>query len=612
MNAPIRADQIAYYERADASMLARVPATIPERTWTSSRDWEDFRLYAEQRLLGMRNWRTARWAHWAECAANIWPERYFWLVTPNTMTKGSPINQNVVDSTPSQAVEVGAAGMMEGLVDPNKLWFRFRPKIKGFQPDTAGQRWIDETQEVIYDVMAGSNFYDSIHQMFTDELVFGSAPVVIYEHRDQVINLQNPCAGEYFLEAATDYSSRVLCREFVQTVLQLVERFGPDALQGTPAGQLWGTKGTNLHTEFIVAHLIEPNFPAGMYGQKPNLGVVPGGYAYRELYWLRGLSTPQPLSLRGFRERPYISPLWAPRSNEAYSYCPGSRALPDVLQLHRMVQRYAEAVDKGVRPPMLADVTLKNEPSSQLPGRVTYVPNLGKDTGMRTMYTVPPQFLEYLEKTIERICGKVERWFFNDVFMMISQMEGVQPRNELELTERRGEKLLRLGPVIERNLREMARGVNRITSIATRRGLIRPMPQSMQGVPIEIHFVSKLALVQQASTTAGMERTLAMAGKMEPVLPGTLDNFNKDKFIRNYGDLLDFPSADWNDDDEIKQIRQQRAAAQQKAEMAQAATHVAPAVAGAASDLSGTDVGGGISALQMMINPQGAAAGGGV
>jgi len=599
-----------FYERADASLLARTPATIPFRTWTSNQDWEDMRAYLEQVLLGLRNWRTPWWMHWGEIAANMLPRRYFWLITPNNMTRGLPINQDVVDSTPTQAILVCAAGMMDGLSSPTKKWVKFEPGIQGFELDTTAKRWFAEFEQRFYDVLAGSNYYDSKHQMYEDEATFGTGPMLIYEDSRYVIDCQNPCAGEYYLGRGAGSQNIVFNREFTQTTRQIVGRFGPKAVQGTDVGELWNTKGANLETESIVGHSIEPNYPASMYGQKPTLGVVPGGYAYREYYWLRGKSTPQPLSVRGFHERPYMCPLWNTRGNDPYGRSPGMDALPDVMQLHRMVRRLNEAIEKMVRPPMLADATLKNEPSSILPGRVTYVANLGKDTGMRPTYTVNPQVAE-LEKVIENIEHKVERWFFNDVFLAISDMEGVQPRNELELNERRGEKLLRLGPVIERNLREDAHGINRIVSIMARRGIVPPKPASLRNVPIQIKFVSKLAQIQNAAATAGIERTLSFAGRMEAAMPGTLDNFNKDKVIRDYGDKLDFPPDDWNDQDTMNAIRQTRDQQMQQEKAAQAATHVAPAVATAAQTLSQTDTGGGISALQAMLGTGGQGAGAG-
>jgi hypothetical protein len=599
--------QVAHFERSDASMFARTPATIPALRWDSNEDWEDFRTYLEQRLLSGRNWRTSWWMHWGMLAANILPRRYHWLITPSQMTRGLPINQDVVDSTPAQAVAVAAAGMMDGLSSPTKIWFKFKPAVPGFEPDTAGQRWINEVQHRVYEILAGSNYYDCKHQQYEDQIVFGTAPMFIYEHRKSVINCQNSCAGEYYCYTAADHSIGSIYREFTQTVTQIVEGWGPKAVEGTDVATMWNTKGANLDSEKIVAHSIEPNFPVSSQDfLKPRLGVIPGGYAYREVYWLRGMPSPRPLSFRGFHEQPFMCPRWNTRSNDPYGRSPGMDALPDVRQLHQMVRRLNEATDKGIRPPMQADVAMKNEPSSLLPGRVTYVPNLTQSTGMKPMYEVDVRFIEFLWKIIEDTRQHVREWFFNDVFMMISQMEGVQPRNELELNERRGEKLLRLGPVIERNLREDAKGINRVLAIMTRRGMIPPQPASLKGIPIEIAFVSKLALIQQAAVTGSMERVLAMAGKMEGVMPGTLDNISKDKFIRDYGEKLDFPPADWSDEQTMAQTRQSRDQAQQKALQAHQIKELTPALAAAGKNLGDTDVGGGQSALQAMLGTQSA------
>lgn len=600
MNAFTAVPAEPFYARADASMLARAPAIVPSLVWDSSRDWEDMRSYLESAVQSMRNWRTPWWMHWGLIAENLLPRRYHWLVTPNNMTRGLPINQNVVDSTPPQALNICSAGMMDGLSSPTKQWFRVKVPVPGFKPNTEQKRWINAFQQNIYDVLAGSNYYDAKHQFYEDEIAFGTAPMLIFENRETVIDCQVPCAGEYFL--ACEGSSRIgtFAREFTMTVRQLMSFFGPKALEGTNIGELWNTKGGNLDTEFIVGHLIEPNFAANMPGQAKNLGVIPGGYTWREYFWLRGQSTPRPLSARGFHEKPFMASLWNKRSNEPYARgCPGMDGLPDILQLHQMQRRLAEAIDKMVRPPMLADVAMKNEPASIISGRLTYVPNLGKDSGMRPAYLVDPK-VDHLMKLIEQIQGRIQKWFHNDTFLMFEQMDGVQPRNDLEIQERRGEKLLKLGPVIERNLREDAIGLTRIVSIMNRRGLIPPKPASMKGLPIAIKFTSKLALIQQAVKTGAMERTISMASRMEGVKPGTLDNIDADAFIIDYGDALDFPADDWADDAVIKQTRAARQQAQQDALKAHAAQNVAPAVAGAAKDLSETDTGGGISALQLM------------
>jgi hypothetical protein len=155
--------------------------------------------------------------------------------------------------------------------------------------------------------------------------------------------------------------------------------------------------------------------------------------------------------------------------------------------------------------------------------------------------------------------------------------------------------------VIERNLREDAIILSRVVAIMVRRGLVPTKPPSLQGIPIQIKFVSKLALLQQAAKTAGMERTLAMGGKMEAIMPGTLDEINNSRYIHEYGEAVEFPADVWSTDDEKKQKAQARAQAMKQAQQQHAATETAPAMADAAHTLSQTDTGGGINALQMML-----------
>src|ERR1043166_2230948 len=55
--------------------------------------------YSVGRMMGLRSNRYSWWTHWRELADFFLPRRYKWLVTPNQMGRGSPINQHTLDST---------------------------------------------------------------------------------------------------------------------------------------------------------------------------------------------------------------------------------------------------------------------------------------------------------------------------------------------------------------------------------------------------------------------------------------------------------------------------------------------------------------------------------
>src|SRR5262249_4192964 len=170
----------------------------------------------------------------------------------------------------------------------------------------------------------------------------------------------------------------IFYREFTLTVDQVVTRFGYQNCSSQIQRMYDESKinGANLTREIIVAHAVEPN-------DEPEKHGISRQFAFREVYWEWGGSTspqsgltPGFLRKRGFYEQPNICVRWDLVSNDAYGRSPGMDALPDIKQLQLEVRRKAQAIDKHVNPPMVADIQLKNQPASLLPGGVTYIAGL--------------------------------------------------------------------------------------------------------------------------------------------------------------------------------------------------------------------------------------------
>ena len=607
------AGAFTHYEMASPSLLASQPAIAPPAMSGSVMPgWIEFRSYLEARLVSMRNWRTSWWEHWALLAEYILPRRYHWLIVPNTMNRGLPINQNIVDPTATQAMRICASGLMSGLTSPSRPWFKLTPAIPLFELDDDGRNWLDDVEARVYRVLAGSNFYDSMAQMYEDLVVFGTSPVLIYEDPKEIIRCYNPCAGEYFLGVGSSLRVDTFNRQFVFTITQIVDMFG---LENCPPSvqQMWASKGANLQTEYIVAHSIEPNWPIKGRGRgNSEVNILKGDFAYREVYWVWGQTGTRPLSVRGFKEFPGAVPRWATTSNDPYGRSPGMDALPDVMQLQVETKRKAEAIEKQVRPPLLASMDLKNEPSSILPGHITYASAIGPDKGMRPVYTVMPD-LQYMTVDLKEIQGRIQKGLFNDLFLMIADSPAKDRTTAYEIAQKNQERLQVLGPVIERMQNEaFSPFLRRIIAVMNRRGLIPPAPKSMANTPISVSYISMIALAQQATATAGMERLLQITQGIGGADPSIFDKVDFDEFLNEYADLILVPHKIMRAKDAVEQIRAQRAQEMQKQQQTQAAGQVA-GLANSASDtaknLSGIDLGGGISALNLLsgnTNPTGA------
>jgi hypothetical protein len=610
MAPPRTSSRLAVYESSSPAQLAAQPAILTKgmmerNTAGVNNEWGTLRQHLEARLNMGRAWRFSWAQHWQLLENYLLPRRGIFVnvaqPTPNSMNRGVPINTSILDPTGTLAMRVCAAGLLSGLMSPSRPWYKLKPAMA---PRSALGNdvlmWFEDVEDRMSQVMARSNFYDSAAQMFEDLTTFGSGPMIIYEDVRDIIRCFVPCPGEYFLYSSPSFRVESMYRQFVMTVAQIVEMF---KLENCPADVrgLWRSRGGSLEVERLVAHAIEPNFPINDY-KGGETGVVKGGFTWREAYWVWGTASAQPLSLRGFKDQPHVCPRWATTSNDPYGRSLGMDVLPDIMQLQVMVARKDEAIEKLVRPPLLASMELKNEPSSILPGHVTYVGSLGADKGMRPIYEVNPEIKEMIEG-ITMLQQRIEKGFFKDLFMNVSQLQGDR-RTAYEISQRKQEELQVLGPVIERFHNEFAsNAIKRIFRIMERKKLLPPLPQGLQGIPLSIEYVSMMALAQKATSTAAMERYAQIAGSLGAVYPLAKHKLSPLGFMNEYADQLGVPRTVVASDDEANQQVQ---AEQQQMQAQQAASTGMAAVQGAET-LSNTKLGGGGSALDMMLGQSPAA-----
>lgn len=534
------------------------------------------RQYLNTRLESLRSGRYSWWISWAELAEYILPYRYTWLVTQNQYNRGQPKIGRILDSTATIAARNCANGMMSGITSPTRPWFKLRLDTLTEDQNNPINIWLEECERRMMRVFGESNFYSAMATLYLDVVVFGTGTMVIYEDFNDVIRCYNPCAGEYFVAMDDRLQNRYFYREFIYTLSQIEERW-PGVL---PESERKLVAQGNGRQERKIGHAIEPD--------------KSGRFAYREVYWDIGAPNNQIYSKRIFHEQPHVAPRWDVFGNDAYGRGPASDAIGDVKQLQQETRRKAQALDKMVNPPMVGDLQLQNQPASTLPGGVTYVSSTSQ-AGFRAAYQINFPVQE-ITADIMSIQDRIRTIFFNDLFLMISQLTTV--RSATEIDARREEKLVMLGPVLERLENEALDPIiDRVFGIMMRGGLLPEPPPEIAGMDIQVQYVSMLAEAQRATATAGIERLLSLAGNMAAVAPGVLDKIDFDQSIDQYNEYLRNSPRIVRSDEQVAEIRKNRETQQAQAQQAQQTMEGVKA----AETLSKTEVGGGNNALQQIL-----------
>lgn len=533
---------------------------------------------------------------WRDLADYILPTRYAWLLTEVERRKKMTRNPNIIDATATLSARVLASGMLNGITSPSRPWFKLRVKSRvragrvyqNLNENYSVRRWLDEVERLMLQAMADTNFYNALATMYLDLVIFGTSAVLIYEDYRSVFRCYNASLGEYYLANSSSGAVNTFARQFRYTASQIVERWGAENVTESVRVAVQNKDAKQTQT-FVVNHLIEPNDAKIR---------IPSIFNFRELYWLDGHEAGSVLDVRGFNELPGIFPRWEVSGSDSYGSSPGMDALGDVIQLQHESKRKAQGLDFMLKPPMKMDIQLQNKPSAFIPGGVTYLAGVN-NAGAEPLYQVNMPIGE-LTADIRDVQSRVRMFFHNDLFTMISNLETV--RTATEIDARREEKLIQLGPVLERFENEaLDPAIARIYAIMKRAGMIPPPPEGLEDEELEIQYVSILSTAQSAVGVAPTERWIGLIGNIASAYPAAVNIVNWDDLIRDYGRDVGVKAKHILSKEEAAEAtaRQEEMLASREA-VAQGAQ-----VAQGAETLSKTDVGGGANALQVLMGANG-------
>ena len=513
--------------------------------------------------------------HYKEITSNILPRKGKYLEIDTN--RGGKKYNSIIDNTATMASRTLRSGMMAGVTSPARPWFKVGtpdPDLMKFAPV---KQWLHQLTQLKRDIFQASNLYNALPNCYEEIGNFATGPIAVLDDFDNVIRCVPFTAGEYMIATSEKQVVDTIYRDISMTVIQMVKMFGKDNV-GTTVKMLYDKD--QWFSLVPVTHAVEPNNDELQDRIAEASDGIMMERAFRSVYYERGESSDKMLGVNGFDRFPVLCPRWHVRDNGAYGDdCPGMIALGDVKQLQMEQKRKAQGIDKMVNPPLVGPPELKNKPVSSLPGGLTTTTVPQGHPGLQPIYMVNPQLGE-LKEDIMEVQNRINRAYYVDLFLMLANTD----RREItarEIEERHEEKLLQLGPVLERLNDELLDPLIEITFekiMAT--GLLPDPPQELDNVELKVEYISIMAQAQRAVGTAGIDRVAGFIGGIAGAKgdQSPWDKFNDDEAIDEYADMVGIPPKvvrSQDDTDVIREARAQQEQMQQRLAMAGAAADAA-------------------------------------
>ena len=534
----------------------------------------------------LKSERASWWSHWQEISSYLLPRSGRFFVQDRD--KGWRRHNNIYDNTGTRALRVLGAGMMAGATSPARPWFRLStgdPDLNKYAPV---KLWLDDVTKRMQVVFQRSNTYRALHQIYEELGAFGTGANIILPDYNNVIHNYTLTTGEFAI--AQDFQGKVctLYREFEKPVAEIVKEFGYNNCSTTVKNMF--DRGS-LDQWIRLIHAIEPRADRDVSKRDAK------NMAWSSIYFEVGGNQNQYLRESGFKEFPAVCPRWSVVGGDIYGNSPGMEVLGDVKQLQHEQLRKAQGIDFQTKPPLQAPTSMKNRDVEMLPGGVTFVDAANPQGGIKTAFEVNLK-LDHLLMDIQDVRERIRGGFYADLFLMLANATDTR-MTATEVAERHEEKLLMLGPVLERLHNELLQPLIDITfTRMLEAGILPPPPPELQGMDLDIEFVSMLAQAQRAVGVNSVDRFVNSLGGVAQVKPEVLDKFDSDQWVDVYSDMLGVDPSLIVAGEQVALVRQGRAQAAKQAQDAASMNQAADTL----QKMGGTPTGGNTNMAMDVMN----------
>jgi hypothetical protein len=212
-----------------------------------------------------------------------------------------------------------------------------------------------------------------------------------------------------------------------------------------------------------------------------------------------------------------------------------------------------------VNPPTVTLPGVNLQAGALLPGARTQATDPAGAQGVRPIFEVDFN-VQNARINTAAIEERIREGFYNNIFLMLANDDGGK-MTAREVMERAREKRLALTPILRLTHEYLTPTFARWYEIAGKRGRLPAPPAELQGKQLKIVYKGVLAQAADMEDANASRDSLTLGVEMAKQLqdPSIMDIYNVEKALRNIHRKMGAPAEETRSDEEVAEMRAQRA-----------------------------------------------------
>ena len=483
----------------------------------------------------------ANWdSHYQELADYMLPRK---ADIVRKRARGEKRMELIFDGTALQSVDLLASSLHGMLTSGATPWFHLTLKDDELGRGEEVQAWLEDTSSRMMRAITMSNFETEVHEMYVDLVVFGTGCMFV-EMDKKSMRFSTRHISEFYVAEDQFGIVDTVFRKYRLPARQAVQRFGIENV----GKFIQKTFEKKPDEEVVVLHCVMPRKERDPT-KKDNKNMP-----FASMYIC--METKMAMQESGFQEFPYVVPRFLKATGEVMGRSPAMVALPDVKMLNLMSKTIIQAAQKLIDPPLLVPDDGFLLPVRTQPGGLNFFRSGTRDTitPLNTGANIP----------IGLNMEEQRRTAIRSAFYVDQLLTGGSPNmTATEVVQRQEERMRVIGPVLGRLMNEMLRPtIDRVFALMLRADMLAPPPEILQGLDVDVEYVSPLARAQKSSSLNSTMKALEILLPLAQALP-VADHINADGLVNHIMDSLGVPKKVVKPQSEVDAGREEQAAQQQ-------------------------------------------------